>query len=201
GLDAARLVDHLHDLGIQVVMLTGDGLATASAIAARVGIGTRTARGELLRRGATPPHQTHPVRGQVGVRVAPPLRPWERDTWFDVYAEVLPEDKMRLIDQLQRESIVVGMTGDGVNDAPALKKAEVGIAVASATDVAKAASSLVLTDPGLEDIVAGVEVSRRIHQRMLTYTLNKIIKTLQVGLFLGLGLVVFGRFVTTPTLV
>jgi H+-transporting ATPase len=114
---------------------------------------------------------------------------------------VLPEDKMRLIDELQRQAVVVGMTGDGVNDAPALKKAEVGIAVASATDVAKAAASLVLTDPGLEDMVAGVEVSRRIHQRMLTYTLNKIIKTLQVVIFLGFGLVFLGQFVTTPTLV
>ncbi|NNM98063.1 MAG: plasma-membrane proton-efflux P-type ATPase [Candidatus Dormibacteraeota bacterium] len=190
--DAARLVEDLHQLGIRVVMLTGDSLATASAIAAKVGITGRAARGQVLREeaGSAPPGGSGPTG-----------RPWDRDDWYDVYAEVLPEDKMRLIANLQRASVVVGMTGDGVNDAPALKKAEVGIAVASATDVAKAAASLVLTDPGLEDMVAGVEVSRRIHQRMLTYTLNKIIKTLQVAVFLGFGLVVFGKFVTTPTLV
>jgi H+-transporting ATPase len=197
--DAARLVEHLHDLGIRVVMLTGDSLATASAIAAKVGIKGRAARGEVLRDGGAVPAARQKATHPAGSGPAP--RPWDRDDWYDVYAEVLPEDKMRLIDNLQRASIVVGMTGDGVNDAPALKKAEVGIAVASATDVAKAAASLVLTDPGLEDMVAGVEVSRRIHQRMLTYTLNKIIKTLQVAIFLGFGLVVFGQFVTTPTLV
>lgn len=190
--DAARLVEDLHHLGIRVVMLTGDSLATASAIAAKVGITGRAARGQVLRDEAD---------SVLPGSLVPAQRPWDRDDWYDVYAEVLPEDKMRLIDNLQRASVVVGMTGDGVNDAPALKKAEVGIAVASATDVAKAAASLVLTDPGLEDMVAGVEVSRRIHQRMLTYTLNKIIKTLQVAIFLGFGLVVFGKFVTTPTLV
>jgi H+-transporting ATPase len=198
--DAGRLVDHLHELGVRVVMVTGDSLATAAAIAGRVGIGDRVALAEVLRRSSPA------LGGAFGAdRASGPhgrdLRPWERPGWADVYAEVLPEDKMRLIDELQRQAVVVGMTGDGVNDAPALKKAEVGIAVASATDVAKAAASLVLTDPGLEDMVAGVEVSRRIHQRMLTYTLNKIIKTLQVVIFLGFGLVFLGQFVTTPTLV
>jgi H+-transporting ATPase len=190
--DAARLVEELRNLGIQVVMLTGDGLATATAIAARVGIGDRSARADILRTSDADQHRTR------GTEVVPP---WQRVDWYDVYAEVLTEDKMRLIASLQRESIVVGMTGDGVNDAPALRKAEVGVAVSSATDVAKAAASLVLTTPGLEDMVAGVEVSRRIHQRMLTYTLNKMVKTLQVAIFLGVGFVVFGHFVTTPTLV
>ena len=190
--DAAELVEDLHRLGIHVVMVTGDSLATATAIATRVGIGERVARGDALR--AADGDRTLHVRDGAD-------RPWERDTWKDVYAEVLPEDKMRLIASLQRESIVVGMTGDGVNDAPALRMAEVGVAVSSATDVAKAAASLVLTDPGLENMVAAIEVSRRIHQRMLTYTLNKVIKTLQVAIFLGVGFVVYGRFVTTPTLV
>lgn len=190
--DAARLVEQLKNLGIQVVMLTGDGLATATAVAARVGIGDRCARADILRASAVDQERTHDTET---------VRPWERANWYDVYAEVLPEDKMRLIASLQRESIMVGMTGDGVNDAPALRKAEVGVAVSSATDVAKAAASLVLTTPGLEDMVAGVEVSRRIHQRMLTYTLNKIVKTLQVAIFLGVGFLVFGHFVITPTLV
>src|SRR5581483_7014374 len=115
-----------------------------------------------------------------------------------VLAGVFPEDKYRLVQAFQNAGHVVGMTGDGVNDAPALKQAEVGIAVANATDVAKAAASMVLTNPGLTDALAAVDVGRQIHARMLTYTLNKIVKTIQVGLFLSLGLVALHVFVTTP---
>lgn len=190
--DASHLVEALHGLGIHVVMLTGDGVATAKVIATKVGIGDRVAPARVLHRDVEP-------TASLETKIA--TRPWQREEWYDVYAEVMPEDKLRLIDDMQKESIIVGMTGDGVNDAPALRQAEVGIAVSSATDVAKAAASLVLTTPGLGDIVAGVQVSRRIHQRMLTYSLNKIIKTLQVAIFLGLGFVFYGRFVTSPALV
>jgi len=93
------------------------------------------------------------------------------------------------------------MTGDGVNDAPALKQAEVGVGVTNATDVAKAAASLILTNSGLGSIVAAVITSRCIYQRMLTYTLNKIVKTFAIALLLSLGLMLTGVFVTTPTLV
>lgn len=125
----------------------------------------------------------------------------ERANGCDVYAGVFPEDKFRLVQALQHAGHVTGMTGDGVNDAPALKAAEVGIAVASATDVAKAAASIVLTNPGLSDVVAAVETSRRIYQRMLTYTLNKIIKTLEIAVFLSVGLMATGVFVVTPLLI
>ena len=100
--------------------------------------------------------------------------------------------------ELQNEKHITGMTGDGVNDAPALKQAEVGIAVSNATDVAKASASIVLTHEGLEDIVSAVEDGRKIFQRMLTYTLNKIIKTVQVAIFLTISFFIVGFFVTTP---
>jgi len=118
-----------------------------------------------------------------------------------VFARVLPEDKFHLVKNLQRAGHVTGMTGDGVNDAPALKQAEVGIAVANATDVAKAAASLVLTNPGLADVMAAIEESRRIYRRMLTYTLNKIIKTIEIALFLSVGVMLTGVFVVTPLLI
>ncbi len=176
--DARELVDSLRGLGVRMLMVTGDGLATARAIAAQVGLGARTCRAEALRGEAAP---------------SPPE--------CDVFAGVLPEDKYRLVRMYQRAGHVTGMTGDGVNDAPALRQAEVGIAVANATDVAKASASLVLTQPGLGDVVAAVEASRRIHQRMLTYTLNKIIKTLEIAVFLSLGVMLTGEFVVTPLLI
>jgi len=179
--DSAGLVAHLKHLGVRVVMVTGDGLATATAIAKSVGIGDRAAPAAVLRDDA---------EAALGL-----------DELSDVYAEVLPEDKLQLVSRLQRSGLVVGMTGDGVNDAPALRKADVGVAVSSATDVAKTAAGMVLTDPGLDNIVSGIQVSRRIHERMLTYTLNKIVKTLQVSIFLSVGYLVFGKFVTTPLLV
>ena len=173
--DSKALIQRLRDLGVRVLMLTGDNAATARAIAAEVGLGT----------------------GVGDVERDVERRPLD----YDIFARILPEGKFRLVQALQRAGHIVGMTGDGVNDAPALKQAEVGIAVAQATDVAKASASLVLTAPGLVDIVSAVETSRRIHQRMLTYTLNKIVKTLEISLLLSLGLIFAGVFVTTPLLI
>ena len=176
--DSGASIDRLRNLGIRVLMITGDGLPTAQAIAAQVGIGKRICVKETL----DPGHGSQPLD-------------------CDVFAEVLPEHKFNLVKFLQESGHTVGMTGDGVNDAPALKQAEVGIAVSNATDVAKAAASLVLTHPGLTNIVAAVESSRRIYQRMVTYTLNKIIKTIEIAFFLSLGLILSGTFVTTPLLI
>ncbi len=117
-----------------------------------------------------------------------------------MYAEILPEEKFKLVQQYQKAGLTVGMTGDGVNDAPALKQADVGVAVSSATDVAKAAASLVLTSPGLANLISAVETSRQIYQRMLTYTLNKIIKTIEIAFFLSFGLIFTHTFVITPLL-
>jgi H+-transporting ATPase len=177
-IDSKTLIQSLHDLGVRVIMITGDGLATARAVATRVGIGGRAVEPKALEQEAA----------------AEVLQ-------SDVFAGVYPEDKFHIVQALQRSGTVTGMTGDGVNDAPALKQAEVGIAVANATDVAKAAASLVLTNPGLTDIVAAVKTSRRIYQRMLTYTLNKIIKTIEIALLLSVGVMLTGSFVITPLLI
>lgn len=176
--DARALIQHLRDLGVRVLMVTGDDPLTAQSVASQVGIEGTACSAEVL-------------HGQV---TSEALR-------CDIFAGVFPEDKFHLVKALQAQGHVVGMTGDGVNDAPALRQAEVGIAVSSATDVAKASASLVLTTPGLGNIVDAVQTSRRIYQRMLTYTLNKIIKTFQIALFLSLGLVVSKVLVLTPMLI
>ncbi|MDA8216144.1 MAG: plasma-membrane proton-efflux P-type ATPase [Dehalococcoidales bacterium] len=173
--DSAALVSTLRDLGVRIRMITGDAAPTALAIARQVGMDGQ----------ACGPQE---IKGQ-------------HDGRCTVFAGVLPQDKYDLVRALQSAGHVVGMTGDGVNDAPALKQAEVGVAVAGATDVAKAAASMVLTDPGLLNLVSAVKTSRQIYQRMLTYTLNKIIKTIQVALFLTLAFFVTKEFVITPFLV
>jgi len=175
--DSALIVSHLKELGVRVVMLTGDGLTTAKAIASKIGLGDKSCSGESLNVPFT--------SNNIGC---------------DVYAEILPEDKYNLVKKYQKAGFIVGMTGDGVNDAPALKQAEVGVAVSNATDVAKAAASLVLTSPGLGNMVDAIETSRKIYQRMLTYTLNKIIKTIEIAFFLSFGLIFTQTFVTTPLL-
>jgi H+-transporting ATPase len=135
--DAASLITRLKELGIRIVMITGDGMLTAKAIAIKIGIGDHACSGETLN----------------GIH-------WDDGAGCEVYAEVLPEDKFKLVQKYQQNGMTVGMTGDGVNDAPALKQAEVGVAVSSATDVAKAAASLVLTSPGLANLVSAIETSR-----------------------------------------
>ncbi|MHA7650815.1 plasma-membrane proton-efflux P-type ATPase [Mycobacterium sp. ML4] len=174
--DAAALIEQLAELGITVVMVSGDSAATAAAVAAEVGITGPTARADGLRDAET---------SALGVAVI---------------AEVLPEDKYRLVKRLQDAGHTVGMTGDGVNDAPALRQADVGIAVAGATDVAKSAAGIVLTREGLIDIIDLVKESRRIHQRSLTYALNVSVKKLEVPLVLSFGLFAWHQFVFTPLL-
>lgn len=176
--DSAALVNGLKELGIRVVMVTGDNAATAGVIAERIGIGGPVAAPDTLDRAD-------------GARALD----------YGVYARVFPEHKIKLIRLLQSAGHVVGMTGDGVNDAPALRQADVGIAVSGATDVARAAAAVVLTEPGLVDVLAAVRTSRRIYQRMLTYTINKIMKTLEIAIFLTLGVIITRAFVITPLLI
>lgn len=119
---------------------------------------------------------------------------------YGVFAGVFPEDKFRLVRGFQRRGAVVAMSGDGVNDAPALRQAEAGIAVANATDVAKAAAALVLTRPGLGGVVPAIETSRRVFQRIIAYTLNMLIKKIEMMALIVIGFLVTHHKPLTPML-
>ena len=119
---------------------------------------------------------------------------------FAVYAGILPEGKYNLVKAFQNNGHTVGMCGDGANDAPALRQAQFGIAVSSATDVAKSAAGVVLTEPGLSGIVAAVKEGRITFQRILTYTLNSVTKKIVQVLLLAIGLVMTGHAILTPLL-
>ena len=112
----------------------------------------------------------------------------------------MPEDKYHLVQEFQKTGHTVGMCGDGANDAPALRQAQMGIAVSTATDVAKSAAGIVLTKPGLEGVVAAVKEGRITFQRILTYTLNSVTKKIVQVLFLAAGLVITGQAILTPML-
>ncbi|MDD5176349.1 MAG: plasma-membrane proton-efflux P-type ATPase [Sterolibacterium sp.] len=176
--DAKQLIATLHDLGVAVKMLTGDALAVASDIAHEVGLPNIQRMADLKAAGA--PAGNAEVDLLAGA---------------DGLAEVYPEDKFVVVKHLQAVGHVTGMTGDGVNDAPALRQAEVGIAVSTASDVAKGAASVVLTEAGLTNIVALVEQGRTIYQRILTYIINKISRTILKTAFVAIAFVVTDKFV------
>jgi len=176
--DAKPLIATLRGLGVQVKMLTGDALAVANDIAHRVGLPNLRPVADLTA-----------AQGAAGRDAAGLL------TGADGFAEVFPEDKFTIVKALQAAGHVTGMTGDGVNDAPALRQAEVGIAVSTATDVAKGAASVVLTEPGLTNIVALVEQGRTIYQRILTYIINKVSRTILKTAFVAIAFLVTGQFV------
>jgi plasma-membrane proton-efflux P-type ATPase len=178
--DAAQLIATLRDLGVAVKMLTGDALAVAREIAQGVGLPN-------IRRVA----DLKAADAQAGNKAVDLL------AGADGFAEVYPEDKYIVVQHLQAAGHVTGMTGDGVNDAPALRQAEVGIAVSTATDVAKGAASVVLTEPGLTNIVALVEQGRTIYQRILTWIINKISRTILKAAFVAIAFVVTGKFVVS----
>jgi H+-transporting ATPase len=173
--DSAALVSELLLLGVRTVMVTGDAPATAAIVAHAVGLD-----------GAVCP------AGPIPDAVDPAT--------FAVFAGVLPEDKYKLVKAFQQGGHTVGMCGDGVNDAPALRQAQIGIAVSTANDVAKSAAGMVLTEPGLAGIVAAVKEGRLTFQRILTYTLNSIIKKIVTVLLLIVGLIVTGHAILTPLL-
>ena len=178
--DAAQLIGQLRSLGVGVKMLTGDALAVALETARSVGLPNIRRVDELKAAG-----------DGTGARGAGFL------SGVDGFAEVYPEDKYAVVQHLQAAGHVTGMTGDGVNDAPALRQAEVGIAVRNATDVAKGAASVVLTEAGLTNIVTLVEQGRAIYQRILTWIINKISRTILKSTFVAIAYLMTGKFVVS----
>ncbi len=170
--DAPKLISELRSLGIMPKMLTGDNIATAEEVAAEVGIGKNIVDADVLR-------EKDDKSAEKLIASA------------DGFAEIYPSDKYKIVSMLQKHGGIVGMTGDGVNDAPALKQADVGIAVNNALDVAKSAATLVLTKNGIDVIINAVKESRRIFERMITYTIAKISKVIQIVMFVAVVFIAF----------
>jgi H+-transporting ATPase len=179
--DSKQLIDELRDLGISVKMLTGDALPIAEEIAKDVGLRQEITRASDLKE----------------IIKEDPIKAVEVAEKSDGFAEIYPEDKYTIVKSLQATRHVVGMTGDGVNDAPALRQAEVGIAVTNATDVAKGAASVVLTNEGLTSIVGLVENGRVIYERITAWILSKVIRTLQIAMFVVLSFLLTGSYVVS----
>lgn len=194
--DSKNMIEEIRKEGIKPLMLTGDNIAIAKEVAQQVSIGDKIIRMTDLK-GLSETEQAGIIEESDG------------------FAEIYPEDKYKTVKLLQSRRHLVGMTGDGVNDAPALKQAEMGIAVSNSTDVAKASASIVLTEPGVKVIIDAVKMSRQIYQRMLTWVLNKITKTIQfiglltIGFFwlrgivislLGMSLLIFANDFITMSL-
>lgn len=175
--DAYEMLSRIKAMGIDVKMLTGDALPIGKEIAAQAGIGNNIVSISDVRQN---------LESGTGIKSV---------HFHNGFAEVLPEDKFNIVKTLQQEYQVVGMTGDGVNDAPALKQAEVGIAVKNATDVAKQAASIILLKEGLQQILELIKVGRSIHERISHYTVNKIAKTIQTILFVCVSFIISKQLV------
>ena len=177
--DSAKMIKEIKELGVTVKMLTGDALPIAKEIATQVGVGDDIVAAGLLREHGAGNDNHSIIIAHEG------------------FAEVLPEDKFTIVKTLQQHQEITGMTGDGVNDAPALKQAEVGIAVKSATDAAKQAASVILLQEGLESIINLITVGRTIHHRITNWVVAKISKTLYTVVFVCAAYFITGSFVVS----
>jgi H+-transporting ATPase len=183
--DAKSTVATAAEMGVKIKMVTGDALAIARETAKTLGMGTNILDGASL--GDSRSQET-----------AAEIEAVEN---ADGFAQVFPEHKFHIVDILQKHNHIVGMTGDGVNDAPALKKADCGIAVSGATDAARAAASIVLVAPGLSVIIDAIKESRRIFQRMNSYAIYRIAETLRVLFFMTLSILVFKFYPLTAVMI
>ena len=183
--DAKSTVATAAQMGVKIKMVTGDALAIARETAKTLGMGTNILDGGTL--GDFKTKETTAVTKSIENA--------------DGFAQVFPEHKFHIVDVLQKHGHIVGMTGDGVNDAPALKKADCGFAVSGATDAARAAASIVLVAPGLSVIIDAIKESRKIFQRMNSYAIYRIAETLRVLLFMTLAIVIFNFFPLTAIMI
>jgi H+-transporting ATPase len=183
--DAKSTIATAEQMGVKVKMVTGDALAIARETAKKLGMGTN-----ILDAGGLGDEKR-----QATMAVAEAIEN------ADGFAQVFPEHKFHIVDDLQKRGHIVGMTGDGVNDAPALKKADCGIAVSGATDAARAAAAIVLMTPGLSVIVDAIKESRKIFQRMNSYAIYRIAETLRVLLFMTLSILVFNFYPLTAVMI
>ena len=183
--DARATIATARQMGVNIKMVTGDALAIAKETAKKLDLGANILDAAGL--------------GDVKQAEAAPVAEFiER---ADGFAQVFPEHKFHIVDVLQQRGHIVGMTGDGVNDAPALKKADCGIAVSGATDAARAAASMVLMTPGLSVIIDAIKESRKIFQRMNSYAIYRITETLRVLLFMTLSILVFNFYPVTAVMI
>jgi len=166
--DSKSMIDQARKLGIKPLMLTGDSIDIAKEISNQIGIGNNIIR-------------------MADIKDLSADQQLKTVSECDGFAEIYPEDKYKIVKLLQSGGHMVGMTGDGVNDAPALKQAEMGIAVSNSTDVAKAAASVVLTEPGVGVIIDAITISRQTYQRMLTWVINKVAKVIEFVVLLTIG--------------
>jgi H+-transporting ATPase len=178
--DSRATLERAKQLGVTVKMVTGDRIEVARQIGGEVGIGTQVLEAASLQR-----LQDEPLAAAVESA--------------DGFAEVVPEDKYRIVKALQSRGHIVGMTGDGVNDAPALKRADAAIAVSGATEAARAAADIVLLAPGLSVIVEAIHRAREVFRRMTNYAIYRITETIRVVLFVTLSIVAFNFFPVTAT--
>jgi H+-transporting ATPase len=183
--DSKATIATARQMGVNVKMVTGDQLAIARETAAKLGLGTNILDASGF--GDTKVHETAELAESIEKA--------------DGFAQVFPEHKFHIVDVLQERGHIVGMTGDGVNDAPALKKADCGIAVSNATDAARAAASIVLLTPGLSVIIEAIKESRKIFQRMNSYAIYRIAETLRVLLLMTLAILVFNFYPVTAVMI
>jgi H+-transporting ATPase len=183
--DSKATIETARQMGVKVKMVTGDQMAIARETARKLGLGTNILDASGF--GDTKHHETAQLAESIEKA--------------DGFAQVFPEHKFHIVDVLQRHGHIVGMTGDGVNDAPALKKADCGIAVSGATDAARAAADIVLLTPGLSVIIDAIQESRKIFQRMTSYTIYRIAETIRVILFMTLSILVFNFYPVTAVMI
>ena len=183
--DAKETIATAGQMGVKIKMVTGDALAIAQETAKKLGMGSNILDASNL----------GDVRKEESSRMALSIEE------ADGFAQVFPEHKFHIVDVLQERGHIVGMTGDGVNDAPALKKADCGIAVSGATDAARAAADIVLMTPGLSVIIDAIKESRKIFQRMNSYAIYRIAETLRVLLFMTLSILVFNFYPVTAVMI